>query len=518
MSFGASRSINSQPSWSPDGARIYFSSERNGLSQIYVADIMATPIRLARLTDAATGVFSPEVSPDKTKIASVLFLADGDHIGVAPIPQPLSYSDVDSSQAGARAGCATCVSIVDGLPPLGVADTSKATRYSPWLSLLPRYWLPVFGSTSTDGSFFGASTSGYDIVSRHNYVIEVDRNVRFRENSGWLWYRYAGLGLPLLDLSASQGFSHDILYSGTAGNFSNVGNFIERDRIVSLQATFIRPRLRTYSLASIGGEIENFSYSTRPDTLLQYLPSFYATSPTFPAIVASLGWSNAQRPELSISPEDGISANLRGRQRWQRGTAGSSTRSVVGVSSLYKSLDLPGFAHHVLALRAAGGLTDDRSPDRFSAGGISGTSLEVFPGVPLGEARRTFGVRGYPAGVEGGIRAYSAALEYRAPLSAPSRGFRFIPIFIDKTSVTFFGETGRAFCPASASASGTGVCRASDAANPVMTSAGAELNIDTGLQLDVAARVRLGIAFPLANRILLGAPGAQLYATFGASF
>ena len=376
----------------------------------------------------------------------------------------------------------------------------------------------MFGSTTTDGSYFGAATSGYDIVSRHDYMVEVHRNVRFHENSGWLWYRYAGLGLPLLDLSASQDFSHDILYSGTAGNYANVGYFIQRDRIVSLQATFIRPRFRTYSIASIGGEIENFAFSTAPDTLLPYLNSFYTASPTFPAIVASLGWSNSQRPGLSISPEDGISVSVVGRQRWQSGTSGSSTRGVVGVSNLYKSLDLPGFAHHVLALRGAGGLTDERSPDRFSAGGISGTSLEVFPGIPLGEQRRTFGVRGYPAGAEGGIRAYSAALEYRAPLSAPSRGYRFIPVFIDKTSLTFFGETGRAFCPASASASGSGVCTASDAANPVMTSAGAELNVDTGIQLDVPARVRLGVAFPLANRALLRAPTAQLYGTFGASF
>jgi dipeptidyl aminopeptidase/acylaminoacyl peptidase len=518
MSFGASRSINSQPSWSPDGARIYFSSERNGMPQVYVADLTSTPIRLARLTDAATGVFSPEVSPDNTKIATVLFLADGDHIGIAPTPQPVSYSDIDSSQAGSRAGCANCVSIVAGLPPLGAADTSRATRYSPWLSLLPRYWLPVFGSTTTDGSFFGAATSGYDVIGRHDYEIEVLRNTRFHENSAWLFYRYAGLGLPLLDLLAAQDFSHDILYSGTPGNFTNVGDFIERDRIVSLQATFVRPRFRTYSIASIGGEIENFSYSTAPDTLLRQLSSFYTTSPSFPAIVASVGWSNAQRPELSISAEDGISASLQGRQRWQSGTSGSSTRSVVGVSTLYKSLDLPGFAHHVLALRGAVGLTDERSPDRFSAGGISGTSLEVFPGVPLGEERRTFGVRGYPAGAEGGIRAYSAALEYRAPLGAPSRGFRFIPVFIDKTSLTLFGEAGRAFCPASASASGTGICRASDASNPVMTSAGAELNLDTGLQLDIATRIRLGVAFPLANRALLRAPTAQLYGTFGASF
>jgi hypothetical protein len=184
---------------------------------------------------------------------------------------------------------------------------------------------------------------------------------------------------------------------------------------------------------------------------------------------------------------------------------------------VYRSLELPGFAHHVIALRAAGGVTDERSPNRFSAGGISGTLLEVFPGVSVGEQRRTFGVRGYPVSAEGGIRAYSGAIEYRAPLAAPSRGFRFIPVFIDKTSLTLFGEAGRAFCPASAVTT-NGVCRASDVGNPVMRSAGAELNVDTGLQLDLQARMRLGIAFPLANREQVGASRAQAYFTFGASF
>jgi hypothetical protein len=51
-----------------------------------------------------------------------------------------------------------------------------------------------------------------------------------------------------------------------------------------------------------------------------------------------------------------------------------------------------------------------------------------------------------------------------------------------------------------------------------MRSAGAELNIDTGLQLDIPARLRLGIAIPLASREQLGADRAQFYATFGSSF
>src|SRR5206468_63807 len=137
--------------------------------------------------------------------------------------------------------------------------------------------------------------------------------------------------------------------------------------------------------------------------------------------------------------------SMSGRARWQSGTSGASTRSAIGVTSAFKSLDLPGFAHHVLALRVAGGIADERSPDLFSAGGTSGTQLEVFPGYSLGQQRRTFGVRGYPAGAEGGIRAYAATVEYRAPLFASSRGFRFIPLFIDRTSLSIFGETGRAY-------------------------------------------------------------------------
>jgi hypothetical protein len=190
---------------------------------------------------------------------------------------------------------------------------------------------------------------------------------------------------------------------------------------------------------------------------------------------------------------------------------------VVGVTTAYKSLDLPGFAHHVLAARGAVGITDERSPSRFSAGGVSGTLLDLFPGYALGEQRRTFGVRGYRSGSEGGIRAYAASLEYRAPIFAPSRGFRYLPVFIDKTSFAVFADMGRAYCPAAA-ATGTGICRTVDVGTPVMRSVGTELNIDTGIQLDIQARVRLGLAFPLEERKRLAADRAQFYATFGTAF
>lgn len=513
-SFGATRAINSSPSWSPDGRRIYFSSERTGLPQIYFADVTTFAPSVARITDASTGVFAPEVSPDQTQLATLLFKADGFHLGVAPL-STIAATAADSTRVSPRQNCQNCLDIVPDLAPLGTADTSRATKYSPWRSLLPRYWLPVFESTTDDGTSFGAVTTGSDVVRRHEYSLEVLRNSRFNENSAWLFYRYSGFGLPLLDFSLSQDFSNGRIFTETGGVTADVGTLKERNRTASLQATFVRPRFRTYSQLSIGGEIEAIAFTTAPDTLLPHLTPFFSERRTYPALVASAGWSNAQRPGISISPEDGMTFSATGRARWQNGVSGSSTRSLIGVTTGFKSLDLPGFAHHVLALRAAGGITDQRSPDRFSAGGTSGTLLEIFPGYYLGEQRRTFGVRGYPAGVEGGIRAYSAAAEYRAPLFAPSRGFRFLPVFIDRTSLTIFGETGRAYCP---EAIPGGVCRPLDVGNPVMTSTGAELNVDTALLLDVQAKLRLGIAFPLTNREQLDASAPQFYATLGASF
>ena len=98
----------------------------------------------------------------------------------------------------------------------------------------------------------GDATSGYDIFDRHNYLVQVLHNSRWSENSAWLWYRYAGLGLPLIDLYASQNFSNGrFVFRNAAGAVSAPFELLERIRIASLQSTFIRPRFRSYTPASI---------------------------------------------------------------------------------------------------------------------------------------------------------------------------------------------------------------------------------------------------------------------------
>ena len=51
-----------------------------------------------------------------------------------------------------------------------------------------------------------------------------------------------------------------------------------------------------------------------------------------------------------------------------------------------------------------------------------------------------------------------------------------------------------------------------------IASAGAELDLDAGLQYDVPYRLRLGLAFPLVNRSLRSVSGTSVYFQLGYQF
>ncbi|MCK4590390.1 MAG: PD40 domain-containing protein, partial [Candidatus Latescibacteria bacterium] len=77
------------PTWSPDGRRLAFSSDRNGIYNIYVTDIAdADSIRVVPVTNALTGCFQPDWSPDGRKIAFSAFQERGWDIFTLESPFP----------------------------------------------------------------------------------------------------------------------------------------------------------------------------------------------------------------------------------------------------------------------------------------------------------------------------------------------------------------------------------------------------------------------------------------------
>lgn len=527
------RAIAATPSWSSDGRFVYFSSDRTGTTNLYRApfvpafgDTTMVP-SLQRMSDAQTGLFEPQPSPGGRAISAVVFRTDGYHIGVAPFDSLLAEDAPALASVSPR--------------PAGPRTTipALAKPYSPWRSLLPRYWIPFSEPALEENSArLGAYTSGEDLVARHAYRALLFVPTDNSGITGSLYYRNARLGQPLVEVVAEQEWENYRAILDAAQQNRQVGMLRRRIRDATLSLTFQRPRARTYSYFSVGGGWEVRDYAADSTPLMARIDSVYGREFRYPRATLSLGWSNTQYPTLAISAEDGVALSSTGRIRWRLQDTTAATVSVVGAASAFKSLALPGFAHHVAALRATGGYSDSRGTGYLEVGGVSGGTLDVLPGYSLGEGRRTFGVRGFPAATLVGIRAFAGSIEYRAPLTLPGRGLGSLPLFLDRTSVTVFGDAGSAWCPGvypTRRAPATSLCTQSEydigrttatgylpliyLEPKVIGSAGAELNVSAAiLSWDVPFRYRLGFAVPAVGRALTTDAKASAYFTVGVSF
>ena len=187
----------------------------------------------------------------------------------------------------------------------------------------------------------------------------------------------------------------------------------------------------------------------------------------------------------------------------------------------------------MLALRLAGGIADRRAATALEVGGTSSNTLSLLPGYTVGEGRRTFGVRGFPAASTYGTRAAAASLEYRAPITLVNRGYRLLPFFLDRSSVSLFGDAGVAACPRDVLYATTcapalrpptpdpntaATSRGMRVGRPI-ASAGAELSLSAAvLEWDAQQLMRFGLAVPVLNRETTTARAVSPYLAFGFSF
>jgi hypothetical protein len=509
-------SVEATPSWLPGDSGIMYGSDRNGVAELYLHRFVDSTHADAatedwRVSKAVTGLFEPQLSPRSSVVAAVRFASDGYHLGVGACCAPDAmlrvprYFDTTASR--------TTLPIV--------IDSGPVTNFSPWRTLAPRYWLPTFEEGIENGYRIGGMTGSSDVVGRHAMAAALLVPTNNTGITGGAAYRYAGFGLPIIDVDATQ----DWVSLGSAfardANRTFLGQVRRRVIDVDGLATLVRQRSRTATSVTAGVGIEQRKYMTTASVPLSSLDTTGGLrTATFPTFIVGAGYANYQFPPFAFSPEDGGQVNVTLRDRLYSGVAaaGPQSLSAVGVANLYKSLDLPGYAHHVFALRAAAGFADERSNGYYEVGGTSGSTFEIVPGYTVGEGRRTFGVRGFPPGTLIGIRALAGSAEYRMPLLLSSHGLGVLPFFISRSSISLFTDYGTAWCPSAAA--GREVCldpRLTQRA--AIASAGAELNLNAALlSWDSPYRFRFGVVTPYHNGGLYGQPTVQAYFAAGVSF
>jgi hypothetical protein len=521
--------VAATPAWLPGDVGVTFAYGESENNDLYVqrfysswdsvpaqyrvpSTLPSYPAQTFRASTTLGGMYDPDPSPLGDHLAATLRKSDGFHLGVA-----------DCCAAGLVAQAPILDTVPDPrVPPIEI-DTTPARPYSPWTTFLPRYWIPQSDQGFKSGAYrFGGSTIGQDVIGRDvlnaTLLIPTDNSGL----TGGLTYTYNGLGVPALELDASQDWTRLGVISEREPPFSIMGDVRERQREADVSATWTRQRYRSALAVTAAAGLERNDFLATPsDTLLPLVDtSGRYNSATIPTVTLAAAYATYSIPPFAISPEDGLSTAVTVQDQLKSGVTsmGPPTLSTVGTLSLYKALPLPGYSHSVFALHAAGGYADTRANGYFEVGGISGGTFQILPGIAIGGGAQTFGVRGFEPATLLGVEAFAGSAEYRMPLRLDATSVGILPFFLQRSSLTFFGDYGVAWCPSTAG--DREVCTDQILQRRTgISSAGAELNVDAGLlSWDVPYRFRLGAALPLLNGQAAGLPRIVWYVTSGVSF
>ena len=463
--------MNASPAFSPDGRWLLWCSDRSGRAEVYAARLDTAPEHWWRVTGEPFGAYGPAPATD-----SVFYLAyHHDGFAIASVPFDTTRWVSVAAEAGEPAPL-----------PADAADSSVVRAehpYRPWPSLLPRYWFPVVQAGS-GAAWFGARTSGYDALGRHAYVAAVSFGAGLAAGTWRAGLAYAYSRLVPWRLDAE--YKRDLALVDTLPGPLVATACCHVDETGAAGASWVHARWRWQVTARAGAEYERDGAARRVG-----------------GVLSAAAWHLSQ-PEMAVSLQRGWRVSALLRQRWRTDTA-LAYGEALGSASVYQPLPVGGFARPVVAVTATAGGLGGSERVVYGVGGLDAGSVVVLPGLALGGGAPTFPVRGYPVNAILGRTAAAASAELRLPLALVGRGLGLLPLFLDRLSVTLFGDVGAGWIPRGFAA---GLPLSSSIA-----SGGVELVTDLGVSYRTPLRLRAGAAWPLTGRRSVSA-----YVAFGPSF
>lgn len=438
MASGAQRVLladgasNLQPVFSADGRRVLFSSDRTGIYNLYALDPADGTRR--RLTNLATGAFSPEPAPDGSGLAFVIYGVDGYDIAWLQRPLPPLALDAPPGRP-APPDRAESVAVDDG-PPAAEAEFPVGP-YRPWWTLLPRSWLPTWGRDAW-GTTLGLLIGSSDAIGKLSYLLGLEWSLA-RNQLYFDANLTARLFYPSVALYAGRHVHR--LWNQAAVN--GRPRPIDREEIVLFgELRFPFPEVRSHQ--SLFVNIDGHFYDRWTEVPLDPLDMQPQLPDDSPLVWLGVGWSGSRTERYldSISTEKGIAASL--SLRLSHPGLGSGSRLAEARLWLRAYWPVVPDWHHVLAFGMQAGMAigDERRRGLYTVGGL-----------PLRDPLRdaTFGyrysglyLRGYPAGAFSGSAYWLAGLEYRLPLWRIRRGLWTLPVFVEDLHAAAFVDAGGA--------------------------------------------------------------------------
>ncbi|MBM4362990.1 MAG: PD40 domain-containing protein, partial [Deltaproteobacteria bacterium] len=479
------RAVDGQPSFSPDGKTLYFSSDRSGISNIYALDLATR--RLRQVTNVLGGAFFPEPSPDGRSLVYVGYTSYGYDLWEIPLreeellpapPPPPPRPDPERSAPTERWP----------VVPYDMTETLGPYRYD------VEYGPGTFGDAVT------ISTSGADMTGQHQFGLAFTWDTGLASPAGSASYTYARLPVWL-------GTSAFRFVAPRAPVQVGDRRLPVRESIIGATTSVSYPipldlASQTVSVSyTASAHDTDFPVARLVDPYADALPR--ARDYFLGSVRAGYWFSNTAGTAFGLSPEQGVTFSLSTDLAGPFTGSDASLTAVEGRAIGY--VLSPIGEHQVLALALSGGTAGGSFPGRgfYYTGGF--TDADPYDTVRSGLIQGGFVLRGFPPGAFVGRQYNLANLEYRFPLLWVYRGVSTLPAFLNAFTGTLFADYGGAY-------------DRMDSSDPLAVyrlGVGAELRFGFTLGYFLGTNLRLGVARGFGDGAL---PGLQTYLVAAAQF
>ena len=420
------RSMDTGPSWSPDGRTLYWSSDRTGVANVFALDVASGEVR--QVTNVVSGAYAPEVSPDGRRLAMISYRAGGFDLAVMDL-DPTRFRDAPPAPTD-RPDSEIVLRDV----------SSRRTSYGPLATLRPYSYSLATATNAFGHRTFELTTDGSDVVGLHAFALDARVDVERPDVEYDLTYSFLGSN-PTFGLAHRRrvtprsGFSYD----GVRYPWVEEAHSFETSTSYRLNRNF---QDHTLSL-SYGATTTRAVDQPQP----VWDPSGHPPRPPSTGWLASLGlaWSftNAYTPTHAVSPERGRRFGLTTGIGLRE--IGSEEFHLESRASWTEWIRMPWLRHHVLALRAAGGIGASESGRRglFSLAGF--TDMDLVEAVAQGYRAPSAVLRGFVPYSRTGDRFQLYNAEYRFPILDIDRGVYTFPVYFTRVYGLAFADFGDAF-------------------------------------------------------------------------
>ncbi|MDF2153436.1 hypothetical protein [Vibrio sp. CAU 1672] len=421
-------------------SKVLYSADYDGVYNIYSLDLDSGMI--SKVTQEVGGAFMPQWQKG---LGLVYQSYDADGYTIRAIETPQAIAEFDISTQDGRFNYPD--------PVQNSASKSVPEVYSPWSTLRPRTWLPIWASDDQQ-TLIGAATNGSDALGRHNYVVSASWDSK-NDIAGYN-IQYAYDNRWLVQLERSHSFS----------TFTEQGREtfrIERDDSALLQRSNIYNVFEDKLSLNAGvfwdssreikaPEFAAKSYVDREETLSGLALAF--DNREFYLNVPGVAWGHYA--DLVAETNDLFHGDYQGAKyqgQWNM------------------TWDLPG--RTTLTMRIAGGYADDKA----KAFRLGGNDLEQETAL---FGRDTQALRGYDESAQRGHRYATQRLSARTWLGRVEQNWSLYPVGLGDISASVFVDSGSVW--------------GKNQSRNQLTGAGTELTVEAKLGYGYTVPITLGYA------------------------